>query len=394
MNVLVSLETRFIEHDGTLYSAHIEYPGYWDRYLEHFDSVTVFARTQKVEQVPAGLVASTGPRVTYVEVPWYLGPAAYVRRWGEVGRRIGEVARLSGVFILRLPGWTGIRLSWALSAQGKAYVVELVGDPAEVGRAIPLPYAVREPFRRVSAGRTRRAVRGANGVLYVTERHLQSLYPARQDAFTVGASDVLLPPEAFVQAASRVDRVGERRGRMRVGTIGQLYAIKGPVETVRSIALCVRAGVDVEMHFLGEGPLAEELRACAAREGISERVVLHKKRPAGAAVREFLDSLDLYVQFSRSEGLPRALAEAMARGCVAIGARAGGIPELLPSDMLVTAGDVEALAERICSVLGDRDRIVLAVRENVARANDFRSERLAAKRRAFYALAAKESCVR
>src|SRR5699024_6121027 len=46
-------------------------------------------------------------------------------------------------------------------------------------------------------------------------------------------------------------------------------------------------------------------------------------------VFNWLDTIDIYVQPSRQEGLPRAVIEAMSRGLPAIGAKTAGIPELL-----------------------------------------------------------------
>ena len=51
-------------------------------------------------------------------------------------------------------------------------------------------------------------------------------------------------------------------------------------------------------------------------------------------VFEWLETIDLYVQPSLTEGLPRALIEAMSRGVPALGSRVAGIPELINSEML------------------------------------------------------------
>ena len=53
-------------------------------------------------------------------------------------------------------------------------------------------------------------------------------------------------------------------------------------------------------------------------------------------VFEWLDTIDIYAQPSRQEGLPRALIEAMSRGLPAFGARTGGIPELLEPDYIIS----------------------------------------------------------
>ncbi len=77
--------------------------------------------------------------------------------------------------------------------------------------------------------------------------------------------------------------------------------------------------------------------------------------PEGVA--EQLDRASFLLLPSRSEGLPRILLEAFARGRGAIGARAGGIPELVHdgvTGVLVDPEDVDALAAALLRVLADR----------------------------------------
>lgn len=71
--------------------------------------------------------------------------------------------------------------------------------------------------------------------------------------------------------------------------------------------------------------------------GVADRVVF-KGQMKHQQVLEWIDSLDIYIQPSMQEGLPRALIEAMSRACPAIGSSTGGIPELLPSDAILKEG--------------------------------------------------------
>jgi glycosyltransferase involved in cell wall biosynthesis len=72
-------------------------------------------------------------------------------------------------------------------------------------------------------------------------------------------------------------------------------------------------------------------------------------------VLEWLDDVDLYLQPSFQEGLPRALVEALSRACPALGSTAGGIPELLPPECLHEPGDARRLAELVAAAVGDAD---------------------------------------
>jgi glycosyltransferase involved in cell wall biosynthesis len=76
--------------------------------------------------------------------------------------------------------------------------------------------------------------------------------------------------------------------------------------------------------------------------------------PEGVA--EKLDECRIFALPSRSEGLPRVLMEAFARGRGAVGARAGGIPELVhdgQTGLLVDPEDVDGIADALIRALSE-----------------------------------------
>jgi glycosyltransferase involved in cell wall biosynthesis len=86
------------------------------------------------------------------------------------------------------------------------------------------------------------------------------------------------------------------------------------------------------------------------------RVVWDEWLPSDQVARA-LDEATLLVLPSFSEGLPRVVVEAFARGRGVIGARAGGIPDIVEdgvNGLLVSPGDTEALAGALVRVLADR----------------------------------------
>jgi glycosyltransferase involved in cell wall biosynthesis len=81
---------------------------------------------------------------------------------------------------------------------------------------------------------------------------------------------------------------------------------------------------------------------------------------------------DIFILPSTSEGLPVALLEAMAYGKPIVATRVGGIPDVLADGsegVLVTPGDVGALAGAVTALVGDPDRaraLGRAAKERVA----------------------------
>ncbi|MGH2559900.1 MAG: glycosyltransferase, partial [Thermomicrobiales bacterium] len=136
--------------------------------------------------------------------------------------------------------------------------------------------------------------------------------------------------------------------------------------------------------LVGDGKHRGSLEVRAVRLGIKDRVHFLGQLSAGEVVRAELDRADLFVLPSRTEGLPRAMVEAMARALPCIGSTMGGIPELLQADEMVPPGDVAALAAKIREVVLDPERMARMSVRNLERAQDYRDATLRARRVAFY----------
>jgi len=105
--------------------------------------------------------------------------------------------------------------------------------------------------------------------------------------------------------------------------------------------------------------------------------------PAGEAVYQWLDQIDLYIQPSLTEGLPRALIEAMSRGCPAIGSRVGGIPELLQEDCMHNPKNYKELGKLILNSL-NQDWMKEQAQRNFHVAKNYYKDVLGRKRTMFW----------
>jgi len=391
MKLLIALEQRFLRApDGHIYTAAPPRYAFWRQYLHTFEEIVVLARVGDTAQPQPAQQRADGPRVTFWRLPNYFGPMEYLRNLVRLRFEIRKAVAGCDAYILRLPGAIGDLTAHAIRRLGREFAVQVLGDPWEVFS----PGAVRTPlrplYRRLMTRNLLRNCSQAAAASYVTRQTLQRRYPAGVGAYTCSFSDVALGGRlADVETIAKRKRrahelaAGGRRP-VRLGFAGSLELhYKGADVLIKAVAACLRQGLAVEAHLAGEGRSRPQFEQLARELGIMKCVHFYGQLPAGEAVFEFLDSVDIFVMPSRTEGLPRALVEAMARGCPCIASAVGGIPELLVPEALVPASDELQLAAAIGRFVWDRELLLRMIEHNVAVAQAYRPELLAETRGRF-----------
>ena len=97
-----------------------------------------------------------------------------------------------------------------------------------------------------------------------------------------------------------------------------------------------------------------------------------------------LSNADIFLMVSRTEGLPRALIEAMAVGLPCIGSEVGGIPELLESEVLIPKENAKALCDKIGYMIHHIDFMNAQAKRNFNEAQKYYDTVLQEKRNRFY----------
>lgn len=249
----------------------------------------------------------------------------------KVDRLLINEFKKADFVIVRLPSFIGISAVKLAKKYKKPLLIELVGCPLDAfwnhslkGKFIaPLMYH-----------QTKKIIREATHVVYVTNKFLQKRYPTNGQS--VNCSNVTLTDfNSFVLDArhKKIDKM-KSKGKIVLGTIGATsIKYKGQQDVIKALGKLKKQGNAVfEYHLVGSGDNSY-LRKQADKYDVSDLVKFKGPIPHNK-IYEWLDSIDIYIQPSKTEGLPRALIEAMSRGCPAIGSDAGGIPELLESEVL------------------------------------------------------------
>jgi L-malate glycosyltransferase len=148
-----------------------------------------------------------------------------------------------------------------------------------------------------------------------------------------------LPPHAFL-----------------FGCVARLRAVKRHCDMLDGFALATADRPDASLVLIGNGELADALRAQARLLGIENRVLFLGDRDD---VESLLPLLDAFVLTSSTEGMSNAVLEAMACGLPTIATAVGGNPETVDAPntgLLVPAYSPQSVAKAMRELLADVDR--------------------------------------
>lgn len=316
----------------------------WERYLEFCEKLYIVCRVSDVIDEAAILKLDLSSRENVEFVP-VIGVSHYTvifRNFFVNYRTLYSIFRRSTLIILRVPSFTSFIAYLVILRLNTKYCVEVVASAREslvaiLGtKGIFVAWAL-EKFTKFIVGR-------AVGAIYVTKSFLQRKYPTKKVAAVasnielaaVGA-DVLMRRLSSATAAST----------FRLGVIGSYTQnYKGIDLAVHALKILQDSGMNFTLEVVGKGD-SSILIELAKSLGVEDRVKFVGTVKSGRDIYAWLDTVDMYIQPSRTEGLPRSLVEAMSRGCPVVASRIGGIPELVDPEFLHESGDYEELAKKI-----------------------------------------------
>lgn len=179
-------------------------------------------------------------------------------------------------------------------------------------------------------------------------------------------------------------------GRLDLAMIGTLNANKGQLRLIDALE---RAGLPVTLHLFGKGPDHDAIDAIARAKGEGAlRIVVHG-HVTHDRLGETLAKCDALVMYSRKEGTPRAMMEAMATGLPVITTDAGFCADVIEHEregvVLSTKETERDLASHLEAFLADPSRLRAMGDAALARARDeFAADKIYPRYRALIAEAA------
>lgn len=393
MRVVFAHDHKFLRTpNGEVYSTGNFAYGVWERYLHAFDEIRVIGRVRPMVEHDGKHALSSGSGVSFSFVPDLSNFRARLSPpRSSVELMEHEIERAGGL-IVRLPseiGSSAVRIAQRLR---KPFAVEVVG----CARAAYWNHGsmLGKAYAPIAWSEMRRIVRDAPFALYVAE-FLADSYPTRGQCAI--ASNVEVPDLNPKMLRQRIQRIRSMSESVTFGTIASLTPnYKGLDTAIEALAQVRDALPKFRYRVLGSGD-PHKWQLLASQAGLADNIEFCGTLPAGPAVFKWLDEVDIYLQPSRTEGMPRSLIEAMSRGTPAIGSDVGGIPELLSAECVHAPNDARALSEAILWLARDREALVREAERNAEQSILYGSNRLRRIRsnlwRDFRSYCEKSSCV-
>lgn len=364
-NIVIVTQVKVFLHNNGYY-ADSSFAKIIERYHKSFGKVCLVTRVLKTDDIKAGYIDISD----CCEEVFNVGSVARFL-FSRIDSRLKTIIKNADFVVLRVPSMVSMRLYNVVKKAKKIYMTEVIGCAWDAYWNHSLLGKIIAPFM---LGKMKRVVRGAKYSVYVTQEFLQRRYPCRGEG--VGVSDVCIDKIDAPKTYKNFDR--KNITIMTAGAVNVKY--KGQRYVIRAMEKLKKRGINAKYYLAGKGD-NDALKKLAKRCGVSKDVIflgmLSRNELAG-----WMKKIDIYIQPSLQEGLPRSLLEAMSYGCVCLGANTGGIPELLDKKNIFRRGKTEAVYNSIISILDEDFSIISA--DNAKRAGLYKSSLLDKTRNGFY----------
>ncbi|OJX49486.1 glycosyltransferase family 4 protein [Flavobacterium sp. 38-13] len=381
MDLTFVTECRFYKTpDGKYYADDMSYTNsLWERYLKEFDNINVIARVfETSEKFDESFLVDN---VNFCPIHPFDSIFSFAKNRSKVKKGLRKYLSKDTVTIIRGAGPLGYMATGICKQQKINFGIEIIGDPYEVYAPGVVTHPLRPVLRKLFTDFQKKAVRRASAVIYVTKYSLQKRYPALSGVYTTFASDVFLNEKKIATQHKKISIENGKPNLISIGSLNQMY--KSPDILIKAVKLLKDKGIQAQLVWLGNGKFQPDMEELAKNLGLGDDVIFPGAVSSDEVTR-FLDASDIFLLVSRTEGLPRAVVEAMARGLPCIGTNVGGIPELLQKEVLVQPESAEEISDMIEYFLSNADFSNNQAAINLENSKDYSFEVLDSKRSDFY----------
>ena len=368
-----------IDEKNNYWGQTLTYDFFKERYLSIFDEMIVSTRVKKKDKNNnKGYKITNGEKVTVLPIINYRDIPDAIKNRNKIILEINKIVANVDCLIVRMPSVLGMFAIDSANKYNKKVIVEMVAcawdgymNHARIGGKIlaPIMYLL-----------TKKYIKKSQNVIYVTNEFLQRRYPNSHN--NIGCSDVVIAEfdnDYIYHKEEYLKHVDCKK--LKIVTVASVQLkYKGQEYVMKAISNLKKYGYDLQYFLIGGGDNTR-LKKYAKKYNVEESVKFMGSFPHDK-IFNLLSGMDLYIQPSLQEGLPRAMIEAMSVGMPIIGSNAGGIPELIDKECIFKKKNVKEIVSMIKKI--DNNFLMTQSQKNYVNSKKFNKNNLDGKRKKFY----------
>lgn len=386
VTVFLVVETHFYkDKQGNIWGKRVVDYNFLKRYLQVFDEVCLCGRCRAIEKVNPSFLKVNGENVKFFELPDCRGIKQTLFCLRDIYKSLDKYIMVCDCAIIRFPTLI------TMIAFSKVYRKLPIGLELMISAHDMI---IGESFfvkllNRILESVVKKMCLMANGVAYVTEWYLQKIYPSysikhpeSKEHFHGSYSTVELETCNYHEKKWNKE---EKPSEIQMISIGYMDdQRKGQNKIIKALFCLKKQGLKFRMRFVGDGKMLVKYKEMVEQLGLSDCVEFTGAITDRKKIDFYLEKSHLFLYFSKAEGIPRVMIEAMAAGLPCLSNPVDGIVEILPRDCYFLSENPEEMSKKILEMCSDWNNMIQQSSINYQTAQKFRKDILNAKRVAFY----------
>ena len=384
MRLALTTNARLYKNSkGEYYTTAVYGYPFFKRYLNVFEEIKLIAHVERVDdQKINGMLRVDGERLSVYEIFFPHGKLNYIKNYQRINRELKYALNDVDAVILRVPD----QLAFQVYKQIRGRIplaIEVTSHSWELFRRGTTNKSIFRPFIRIYWHHMQKKLcKNANGTAYVTKKYLQQDYPYQvgEKYFTTYYTSADIDEDWFYTSRRQPNK-NEVRLIHTATSIGGTG--KGHKELLIAAGELLKKGHPIKVVLIGGGVLNSANKQIVEQYGLQNNIefkgTLNKKQ-----IQQELSNADIFVFPSYTEGLPRAVIEAMAAGLPCVATQLPGIKELVDKKWLVPVKDSTLLVEKLEEFIKNEDLRIEVGRLNRENAKEYGIVNVTKKRVEFY----------
>ena len=373
------------DKNGNLYTDGSYTMEIWERYLYEDNQLTIITRKEDIKYecdiakqrfhfLDTNVINHLYINDLYSNISCFFS----IKNRKQNKQLLKEEIKKADKVIMRVPSFCQLYIIKLCKKMKKPILIELVACPFDslwnksiLGKLLAIPYYLS----------TKYITRKADYILYVTNKFLQSRYPTKRRQ--INCSDVELKKFENIDTIIKRRKTQLKQNHIIIGTIGNIdVKYKGYKYVLKAISKIKNKNITIQYEIVGAGN-GNYLKKQIYKMGLENQIKLLGSL-SHDEIFKWLDSIDIYIQPSLLEGLPRSVIEAMSRGCPVLGSNVGGIPELISKDCLFKKKNSIEIMSLLTKYINNFDLLLYQSKKNYEYSKIYEKEFLDNKRNKFY----------